>query len=359
MVYHTYAKALNLCLLLRQLFYFYENSAVRMSGLKEIEQLLQTPELKLKKPLDTRWLSHDAACHTLVKVLPAVITSLEREASERGDALAVGLCKVVKEYNFISSLYMYMMCFFQSSTIDLGMMDSLVKSTIQTLELLKEQNGVFTTQLDTDLSSSLAPFNIQHSSEKKERFQRCISEKFLHAMIENVKERFPDTGMYSNFEILNPVNLPQTAELGMKHKYGEKEVHKLGMFYGVGDTPLVDTEVLKVEWYDLRIYMILNYQNKTMKDVLSTLLDSTSVLSTLYPNFCKLAQVCLLLPLNTADCERAFSTMHRVKSRLRSQINNSTLNNCMRISMEGHPLEIFDFDKSVNTWSSLRNQRIV
>lgn len=63
-----------------------------------------TPELKLKKPLDMRWLSHDAACHTLVKVLPALITSLEQEASERGDAL--GLCRVVKEYNFIASLYM-------------------------------------------------------------------------------------------------------------------------------------------------------------------------------------------------------------------------------------------------------------
>ena len=38
---------------LRQLFYFYENSAVRMSGLKKIDPLLETPELKLKKPLDT------------------------------------------------------------------------------------------------------------------------------------------------------------------------------------------------------------------------------------------------------------------------------------------------------------------
>ena len=62
---------------LRQLFYFYENGAVRMSGLKAIQQLLNLPELKLKKAADTRWLSHDTACNTLVKVLPAVITSLE------------------------------------------------------------------------------------------------------------------------------------------------------------------------------------------------------------------------------------------------------------------------------------------
>ena len=66
------------------------------------------PELKLKKAADTRWLSHDTVCATLVKVLPAVITSLEHEATERGDALAVGPSKVVKKYDFIASLYLAM-----------------------------------------------------------------------------------------------------------------------------------------------------------------------------------------------------------------------------------------------------------
>ena len=91
---------------LAQLFKFYENSAVRTAGSKSIEQLLETPELKLKRPAETRWLSHDAACQTLVKVLQAVITSLEQEATERGDALARGLCKIVKKYKFIATLYM-------------------------------------------------------------------------------------------------------------------------------------------------------------------------------------------------------------------------------------------------------------
>lgn len=74
---------------LKQLFYFYENSPIRLNGSKAIEEPLQTPELKLKKKKDTRWLSHDAACQTLKKVLPAVIASLEHEAEERGEALAV------------------------------------------------------------------------------------------------------------------------------------------------------------------------------------------------------------------------------------------------------------------------------
>ena len=39
-----------------------------MSSLKAIEQFLHLPEVKLKKPADAHWLSHDTACHTLVKV---------------------------------------------------------------------------------------------------------------------------------------------------------------------------------------------------------------------------------------------------------------------------------------------------
>ena len=73
-----------------------------------------------------------------MKVLPAVITSLEREATERGDALAVGLSKVVKRYKFIASLYL--MCdtlpivsrlsrLFQVATIDMSVLHKHVTTT--------------------------------------------------------------------------------------------------------------------------------------------------------------------------------------------------------------------------------------
>lgn len=108
---------------------FMKTVSVRMNGLKAIEKLLDLPDIKLKKAVDTRLLSHDAACQTLVKGLPAVITSLEREASERGDALAIGLSKVVKQYNFVASLYMMcdvlpkisqLSCIFQFSVIEVS-----------------------------------------------------------------------------------------------------------------------------------------------------------------------------------------------------------------------------------------------
>ena len=127
---------------------------------------------------------------TLVKVLPAVITSLEREASERGEALAVGLCRVVKKYRFIFTLYAmcdvlplisYLSRLFQFSELDLSTLDKMVSSTIENLKLLCDQPGEFSGKLDSGLVSVLTPFNIHHNSALK---QQCQKNFFLEVCTE-------------------------------------------------------------------------------------------------------------------------------------------------------------------------------
>ena len=60
----------------------------------------------MKEVLDTRWLSHERAVTAIRVCLPALISSLEREASERSDATAAGLAMFVKNTNFIASIHM-------------------------------------------------------------------------------------------------------------------------------------------------------------------------------------------------------------------------------------------------------------
>ena len=43
------------------------------------------------------WLSHDMAVSALRRYLPAVVSSLSREAGERNDAQALGLLKFVHD----------------------------------------------------------------------------------------------------------------------------------------------------------------------------------------------------------------------------------------------------------------------
>ena len=56
---------------------------------------------------DKRWLSHDMAVMALRRFLPAVVSSLSKEAGERNDAQALGLLKFVQTYNFVAAVHTF------------------------------------------------------------------------------------------------------------------------------------------------------------------------------------------------------------------------------------------------------------
>ena len=55
------------------------------------------------------------------------------------------------------------------------------------------------------------------------------------------------------------MKLPGTAEEAATNHYGEESVEKLARHYGSGDTPIVHSDQLTAEWYDLRNFMIRHY----------------------------------------------------------------------------------------------------
>ena len=92
--------------ILQTLFYFYQNSAVRMASLHAIQEILNDPLIKCKLVKDVRWLSHDNAIKAVIRCLPSLLVSLDREASENGEPTAHGLFKFMKCYKFVASLYL-------------------------------------------------------------------------------------------------------------------------------------------------------------------------------------------------------------------------------------------------------------
>ena len=72
------------------LYWFFQASAVRTAALKAIQDLLNSLSLKMKEAKDVRWLSHDQAVLMLRRTLPAVLTAMEREGSEKEEPVAIG-----------------------------------------------------------------------------------------------------------------------------------------------------------------------------------------------------------------------------------------------------------------------------
>eukprot|EP00733_Pompholyxophrys_punicea_P001585 Pompholyxophrys_punicea_v1_NODE_844_length_1222_cov_6.458440.p1 type:complete len:110 gc:universal NODE_844_length_1222_cov_6.458440:781-452(-) len=66
----------------------------------------------------------------------------------------------------------------------------------------------------------------------------------------------------------------------------------------------------------------------------------------------------VVLTLQSADCERGFSAMKRIKTATRNRLSNTTLEQLMYISINGPDLKNFDFQKAVATWYSRGVRRI-
>ena len=94
-----------------------------------------------------------------------------------------------------------------------------------------------------------------------------------------------------------------------------------------------------------------------MNEVLK-LLVSDKTISHLYPQLRKLATIALILPVSTAECERAFSTMKRIKTALRNRLATTNLDHLMRISINGPSSIDFDFSKAATAWGNQRQRRI-
>ena len=50
--------------------------------------------------------------------------------------------------------------------------------------------------------------------------------------------------------------------------------------------------------------------------------------------------------------------MNRIKTDLRNRLKTVTLDNLMRISIEGPPLSDFNFEKAADIWGGMRNRRL-
>ena len=341
------------------MFQFYQNSAVRTAGLVAIQEILNDPVIKLKEAKDVRWLSHEQAIKAIVRILPSVITSLEREATERGEPTAVGLVRVGKTYYFIASCYLLnsvlphinqLSLVFQAKSIDLTLLRPTLSSTI---EAIKGYRSAEFKDAETRISSDLSDFNIHFSATQKDDFRHNIQETYIDDLVAQLENRFPDSLEVEAFSILDPSKLPTDLTY-----YGNDKIALIGGKYCVGDDSDFTMEDLSSEWESFKHLLSDKYRQESMQFVLKQLATSGCTVAAMYPCLSQLASIALVLPISTAECERCFSAMKRVKTELRNRLTTSSLDQLLRISICGPDLKDYDFDQAVDEWGAMRNRRI-
>ena len=80
--------------------------------------------------------------------------------------------------------------------------------------------------------------------------------------------------------------------------------------------------------------------------------------STKFPFVDKLIRLILTIPVSTATCECAFSTMNIVKIKLRTKMEDDCLRDVLVISIERKLVDMFTVDSIIDDFALMKSRRV-
>ena len=223
-------------------------SKKKQKHLTEVQAAPGFIQLKVVKPSDTRWLSHERCMRAIRKDLPAIIVTLQQLYETSGDAEAFGLSTLLSSFTGVASV-MFLSevllgkyeCCMQKKTADFSRLQVFLQSTVDELKNLKDEKADWCSSTELALVRLQKEFNIEigrHHS--RSRFMTISTVKDYHelavipyidSLIGNINGRFSDKAvkLLVATSIFNPAELPIYDSLS---SYGVQQIKELADFYG-------------------------------------------------------------------------------------------------------------------------------
>ena len=91
---------------LTSLWKFFHYSPKRAKCLREVQLVLDLPELKTIKPSDTRWLAHECCVKAVKGSYSAIVNALNNIYEQTHEPEALGISKVICKPSTVSAIYL-------------------------------------------------------------------------------------------------------------------------------------------------------------------------------------------------------------------------------------------------------------
>ena len=144
---------------------------------------------------------------------------------------------------------------------------------------------------------------------------------FAEAVIAALEERFPEDQLMYSASVIDPSLIPSADD----------DIVTYGITY-LADflSEIVDQEKLEEEWMRFKF---IKFPATSLQIAQRSLWDFYFQYRETFPHLWKLVQILLVLPLNTAACERGFSLMNIVKTDRRNRLSDELLDQLMVVSL--------------------------
>lgn len=225
---------------LTSLWKYFHYSPKRAQSLKEIQNVLELPELKVIKPSDTCWLAHEHCVKTVKENYEALVVTLESNYQNFHEPEALGLFKALCMFTTIAALYMLdytlptvakLSKTLQMKQLDLTMIFSLVDVVLKTLDDAITPAANWVLEL-LDVKDDLQRISGEEiTTDMIGSFQETVARPYISHLKENISSRFESHDIVSALAIFDPRKVPSADSLELP-EYGKKSIEVLLDHYG-------------------------------------------------------------------------------------------------------------------------------
>lgn len=345
---------------------------------KELQPHKQTRELQ--RLSDTRWACRYSAVNSICYTFDAILATLE-DITEDSDGMkatqATGLMLQVKSFKFLLCLIIFdkvlsitkgLSDVLQSTSLDLAKAADLVSGTIETLEDLRTDS--YWDRLFSYVESVAKLHSIDIIGHRPSRKRKLPSRLCDTVILESTgssealttSQQFK-VGLY--YPILDAFLMELNRRFSGRNIELMKAIHacnpQCSQFLEPEKLqPLVDCYNLDSE--SLRMESILCKRTLAKKKMDSTtdVFKELSSLKEAFPTLLRILQIALTICVSSASCERSFSALKRIKSYLRSTMQEERLVDLAVLSVEREISQTLNLENVIDKFCAHdKNRRIM
>ena len=354
--------------MLTNLYYMYHKSPKRLRDLQALADELEENVVKPQKVHGTRWLQHKRnAIKALLRSYPVIVQHIQElsDGNTADCARFKAYLKQLSSFKFVSHVLLFDMILtplaalslnLQSSSVDLQFALSSLASCRAMVERVRTSDlqgqGQLADLLEKVHAGEEVTFkgvNLTGTAQTSVNALHNARDRYAEAVHGCLQERFSDLDQQDVFKavkILNCSTWPEEEEA--LRSFGTDTV--LAVHAHFARISVADGDAVILEWDAFKSFWQSSCSSLSSSRVWSLLLTKCR---DQYPTLCLVLEPLLVLPVSNAVVERGFSTMRRVKTDWRCRLSESTLDNLMRISLEGSEPSKFDVTPAVNRFFSM------
>ncbi|XP_078538800.1 zinc finger protein 862-like [Lissotriton helveticus] len=338
--------------LLRTVYTVFSRSPARKSKLDEIASVTECEVVSFRPLNEVRWLSRHFAVGALIRNYETVLKYFEHEKVEENDPIAKYCYKKLSDSNYHISLavlndilgeFAALCKLFQKSSL----------TTVEAVQYARAKIGQIKQQYLGDTvfwSSNVRELMVLYKD--RQEFDSGPILSFVSLLCEHMQKRFPEGELkeWASFEI-QAIATQAHFDFGTENIERLVEKYKNVLCLGDCETP----EDVVRQYRDYK-YVVAEHVKGGLFTTFQDMVTFTVRNAAQYSVVSQLVDVCATFQASSADCERGFSLMNTIKSKLRNRLEQKHLDMLMRTKaylLNGK----VDLDRVYQHWKNGKDRR--